>query len=408
MKNRVLALILALIMTLCLTACDTEVDRIPMSGADDVVVRVYDTEITKYQLYTQLSTFVAGYEMTMEDVLEEKALREKLVGDFISDMVVDYVWLNSYEDYGYDFNEAEQAEFEAEFEAYLESLDEVNKENFLAEGGKSDEFVEERLALRQKYFQMIGYTEEEFKEYQKAVFISDKVEDIILDEAVNITPETVEGYYNNLLKDGQKQMARTYTFTSADPVITVYCDDGYRYIKHLQLSFPSASVLSNAKLYSEGNISDLEKSIERDVAYIQDTIDEIRAKIDAGVDFDKLIEQYGDDEAMKLEPFKSRGYVVVQGDTSVIESYRNACDSLTDTEMVAECATYEGYFFVQAEEISGPAPMPFEEIKAEMTAELNAMEQNIQYSNITNELVGKLKESGDVMTDVESFFKGIV
>ena len=151
MKNRVLALILALIMTLCLTACDTEVDRIPMSGADDVVVRVYDTEITKYQLYTQLSTFVAGYEMTMEDVLEEKALREKLVGDFISDMVVDYVWLNSYEDYGYDFNEAEQAEFEAEFEAYLESLDEVNKENFLAEGGKSDEFVEERLALRQKY-----------------------------------------------------------------------------------------------------------------------------------------------------------------------------------------------------------------------------------------------------------------
>ena len=92
----------------------------------------------------------------------------------------------------------------------------------------------------------------------------------------------------------------------------------------------------------------------------------------------------------------------------MIESYRNACDSLTDTEMVAECATYEGYFFVQAEEISGPAPMPFEEIKAEMTAELNAMEQNIQYSNITNELVGKLKESGDVMTDVELFFKGIV
>ena len=61
MKNRVLALILALIMTLCLTACDTEVDRIPMSGADDVVVRVYDTKITKYQLYTQLSTFVADY-----------------------------------------------------------------------------------------------------------------------------------------------------------------------------------------------------------------------------------------------------------------------------------------------------------------------------------------------------------
>ena len=255
---------------------------------------------------------------------------------------------------------------------------------------------------------MIGYTEEEFKEYQKAVFISDKVENIILDEAVSITPETVEGYYNNLLKNGQTQMARTYTFTSADPVITVYCDEGYRYIKHLQLSFPASSVLSNARLFSEGNTSELEKAIDRDVAYIQDTIDEIRAKIKAGVDFDTLIEQYGDDEAMQIEPYKSNGYVVMQGDTSVIESYRNACESLTDTDMVAECTTYEGYFFVQAEEISGPAPMPFEEIKAEMTAELNAMEQNIQYSNISNELIAKLTESGDVMTDVESFFKGLV
>jgi histidinol phosphatase-like enzyme len=98
----------------------------------------------------------------------------------------------------------------------------------LAGGGKSDRFVEERMGLRTQYFKMLGYTEEEYKEYKKAVFISDKVEDIILAEAVNIPPETVEGYYNNLLKDGQTQMARTYTFTSADPVIQVYCPDGYR------------------------------------------------------------------------------------------------------------------------------------------------------------------------------------
>ncbi|MBR5558819.1 MAG: hypothetical protein IKU72_01060 [Oscillospiraceae bacterium] len=408
MMNRVLALILALIMLFTLTACDTEVDRIPMSGANDVVLRVFDTEVTKYQLYTQLSTFVGKYDMTMADVLEEKALREKLVGDFISDMVVDYVWLNSYEDYGYKFNQAEQDEFEKQFEEFLVSLDEVNKENYIAEGGKADRFVEERLSLRERYFKMLGYSEEEFKDYQKAVFISGKVEDLILAEAVNIPPETVEGYYNNLLKDGKNQMARTYTFTSADPVITVYCDQGYRYVKHLQLSFPAASILNNAKLYTEGNTADLQKSIDRDVAYIQNTIDEIRAKIKAGVDFDTLIEQYGDDEAMKLEPYKSRGYIVVDGDTSVIESYRTACESLTDTTMVGECATYEAFFFVQASEISGPAPMPFEEIKAEMTAELNAMEKNIQYSNITTELVNKLTESGDVMMDMDLFFKGLV
>jgi len=408
MKNRILALMLALVMTLCLTACDTEVDTLPISGSNEVVAKVYDTEITKYQMFTQLSTFVSEYDMTMEDILEEEALREKLAGDFINDMVVDYVWLHNYKDYGYEYTAEEEAEFEAEYEAFLESLDEVNKENFMSGGGKADDFVEERMALREKYFKMIGYSEADYKEYQRAVFISDKVEDIILDEAVYIPPETVEGYYNNLLKDGQKQMARTYTFTSADPVITVYCDDGYHYVKHLQLSFPAASILSNASLYSEGNTADLEKAIARDTAYLQKTIDEIRAKIAAGVDFDTLIAEYGDDEAMQVEPYKSRGYIVVDGDTSIIESYRKACESLTDTEMIAECSTYEGYFFLQATEISGPAPMPFEEIKAEMTAELNAMEKNIQYTNITNELLQNLTASGDVMVDIDRFFKGLV
>ncbi len=408
MRNRIIALVLALTMALSLTACSTQVETIPLRGSNDVVARVFDTEITKYQLFTQLSTFVSSYDMTMTDILEEEALREKLAGDFLTDMVIDYVWLYNHEDYGYDYNEAEQAEFEEQYEAYLESLDEVNKENFLAEGGKEDEFVEERLNLRTKYFKLMGYTEETFKEYKRAVFISDKVEDIILAEAVHITEDTVKGYYDNLIASGQTQMARNYTFTSADPVITVYCEDGFRYIKHLQLNFPASSIINNASLYSDGDTAGLEKAIASDVANMQDTIDEIRAKIDAGVDFDTLIEQYGQDEAMKVEPYKSRGYVVVTGDTSTIESYRTACESLTDTDMVAECATYEGYFFVKASEISGPAPMPVEEIKATMTSELNAMEMNIQYSNITTEIITNLEENGNAMMDLDLFFKGLV
>lgn len=408
MQNRIIALILALIMALTLTACKTTVDTIPMSGAKDVVARVYDTEITKYQLYTQLANFVSSYDMTMSDIMEEEALREKLASDFLNDMVIDYVWLYNYEDYGYDYNETEQAEFEEKYQNFLTNLDEVNKTEFLAEGGSEDDFVEKRLSLREKYFTLMGYTEETLKEYKQAVFISDKVEKLILAEAVDISEETVKGYYDNLIEAGQTTMARNYTFTSADPVITVYCDEGYRYVKHLQLSFPASSVLANASLYSDGDTAGLEKAIAQDTAALQDTIDEIRAKLDAGVDFDTLLEEYGQDEAMKVEPYKSRGYIVVTGDTSTIESYRTACETLTDTEMVAECATYEGYFFVQASEISGPAPMPFEEIKAPMTAELNAMEENIQYSNITTEIIENLIAEDNAEIDLDKFFKGLV
>ena len=113
---------------------------------------------------------------------------------------------------------------------------------------------------------------------------------------------------------------------------------------------------------------------------------------------------------MNQEPYKSRGYIAVVGDTAMVESYREACESLTDTEMVAECATYKGYWFLQASEINtnGPVPMPYEEIKPELTTELNAMEKSIQYTNISQALIKELTASGDIEIDLDKFYEDLI
>ncbi len=46
------------------------------------------------------------------------------------------------------------------------------------------------------------------------------------------------------------------------------------------------------------------------LAKLQPKIDEIQAKITAGEDFEKLIEEYGEDDGMKTEPTKTNGYYV--------------------------------------------------------------------------------------------------
>ena len=119
-----------------------------------------------------------------------------------------------------------------------------------------------------------------------------------------------------------------------------------------------------------------------------------------GDDFDALIEEYGEDSGMKTDVLKERGYIAVAGDTSLPDSYREACETLTDTEMVAECATYKGYWFLQASEIVDEGPMPFEEIKSELTGELTAVKQNLQITETSDALFDELVESGDIVCDI--------
>ena len=56
--------------------------------------------------------------------------------------------------------------------------------------------------------------------------------------------------------------------------------------------------------------ADLEKAEADCTANVQDRLDEVYAKIEAGDDFGALIEAYGEDPGMQNEPTKTRGYYV--------------------------------------------------------------------------------------------------
>lgn len=405
MLKRILCLVLALFLLFAFAACsivDT-IDQVP--NADAVVATAFGHTITKQQLYIAIANYIGNYDMTMEDIAKEPELQEKLVNDFVNDTVMDYVLTENAADYGYVYTAQDQEAFEAEFAEFLASLDENNKKNALEDGMTESQYENKRLDLRRQYFVLLGYdSEEQYKNYQECAFIAGKVESCI-SEAVTVDADAVRAYYDNMLTAGKTEMPVTYTFSISNPSIPLYCPKGYRYVKSLMLEFPAASVLANAEYYSNGETNKLNAAIDRDVAYIQDTIDEIRARLDAGDDFDALLEEYGKDNGMKMEPYKSHGYIAITGDSSMIPSYRDACERLTDTEMVTECATYKGYWFLQATEIVDEGPMPFDEICAAMTNELVAMKKNLQYSETTASLLDELKASGDVTIDTNNFFQ---
>lgn len=402
MLKRFTCLVFALVMLFVFAACAGQ--GAAESEEKTVIAKVYDHEITRQQAYIALASYVGNYNMTMEEIEQEPELQNKLVNDFLTEMIMDYALAENAPRYGYVFDDVEQQAFEASFTDFLYELDELNKADALEEGIPEDAFEDNKDAFRRKYFDALGYdSEEAYKEYRRAAYIADRVEELI-SASVTVDEDAVRAYYDNLIEAGETSMATSYTFSLSNPAITLYCEDGYRYVKCLLLSFPSASILTNAEYYTNGENDKLQSSINRDVMYMQDKIDEIRARIEAGEDFDKLIEEYGEDTGMKVEPYKSRGYIVVAGDSSVPDTYREACESLADTQAVAECATYKGYWFLQATEIVEEGPMPFEEIKTKMTNELTAMKKHLQYTETTEALLAELTESGDVVFDIEKYY----
>jgi|GEM_PF-4929693 len=404
MFKRLMALFTAALMVLTMTACQKKPKQLVTHG-DAVVARVYDTKITKLQLYAALASYVSNYKMTMSDITAESQLEDKLVSDFLNDMVMDYALAHDPSKYGYEYTDAEAAEFEAQYKEFLDQVDEANRTGAAALQKDSDQFVEKQLELRKQYFTLMGYTEDEYKEFQRCAFVAKRIKDTYINGAVNVDEATVKSYYDNMLKKGEKSMALTYTFSIDTPSLTLYCDKGYRYVKALLLAFPPQSVINNSKYYSSGDTDNLKKSIEQDTKDIQSTIDEVKAKLAAGQSFDSLVEEYGTDDGMKVEPYKSKGYIAVTGDTKMIPEYREACEKLTDTTMVSECATYRGYWFLQASEIVDKGPMPFDEIKGQLTKELTTMEQNIGYTQVSKSLIDQLEKSGDVEINLKNFYK---
>jgi hypothetical protein len=80
----------------------------------------------------------------------------------------------------------------------------------------------------------------------------------------------------------------------------------------------------------------LEALREAGIAKIQPKIDEIQVKIQAGEDFEKLIEEYGEDEGMQTEPTMTTGYYVSENSQMWDDAFTRASMALGQVGDVSE------------------------------------------------------------------------
>ena len=100
------------------------------------------------------------------------------------------------------------------------------------------------------------------------------------------------------------------------------------------------------------------------LAKLQPKIDEIQVKINAGEDFEKLIEQYGEDDGMKTEPTKTNGYYVSATSQMWDDAFTTAAMALAKVgDVSSPVLGQSGVHIIKYVADVTPGPVPLETIK---------------------------------------------
>jgi parvulin-like peptidyl-prolyl isomerase len=170
-----------------------------------------------------------------------------------------------------------------------------------------------------------------------------------------------------------------------------------------ELATQMADVIKEGKDKNSAEFVDLETKIiaaRADSAKVRDEwlkpakvkADEAAAKVLAGEDFDKLVDQYNEDPGMKSEPIKSQGYAVGKATTRFVEPFKTAALALVNIGDVSPVVASDmGYHILKLVGKLTPGTIPFEQVKDLCKAKALEEKQNSAYDVQVKDWVSKAK-----------------
>lgn len=267
------------------------------------------------------------------------------------------------------------------------------------EEAKEDPSIDPEAKAREEADKMIqeqyGITREQAYEEQYLEQARLKILDE-LGEAAEVTDEEVQAEYDKLLESqkeeftsdptkfyNQLKQAQSATSSTSDPV--VYQVSGYVNVKHVLISMDDETKDAITTLRNEGKDEEADAKREEGLAVIKAKADEVLKKAQDGEDFDKLIEEYGEDPGMKANVVKDEGYIVGK-DTGYMAEFEEGALSMENVGDITMVATDYGYHVMQLVKVyeEGPVEMN-DETRASLEAAIRSTKATAEWNTILAE-----------------------
>ena len=163
---------------------------------------------------------------------------------------------------------------------------------------------------------------------------------------VSLTDEAVSQEYDARVAADQEAFAADlsqYEDAVNSGTTVYYTPEGFRAVKHILL-LPSEeaqteldslnSQLSTAE--TDEDKAEIQAQIDAIFAEMEPTVEEIYARIEAGEDFDALIEEYGQDPGMQSGDSAENGYYVSADSTAWVQEFTDGAMSIPEIGGVSD------------------------------------------------------------------------
>lgn len=166
---------------------------------------------------------------------------------------------------------------------------------------------------------------------------------------VIVTDEALQAAYDALLASQKPMFTASleeyeYATMVGEPI--TYNPEGYRRVKQILLPFADATS-ANRAFELTGQIAGLDPTADAEqIAQLQAELDALYTELDAqaqtiitqlqgGADFDEMVAQYSQDDAMMFEPTKTTGYYISASSTQWAAEFVDGCMALEEPGQIS-------------------------------------------------------------------------
>ena len=242
-----------------------------------------------------------------------------------------------------------------------------------------EEEIARRLEEKRAYY---GLSTGEYRERIEKEALRSAVRKY-LEENYVPSEEDIQDFYDTNLADQKRLLEEDMNNFSvfARSNLTMYIPSGLRYVHSILIAIPT-DVRSEIMKLRAGSEEDQEKAqqmLDTELAKIEARANECYNKLQAGADFESLLDEYGDDPGMKQgAENREKGYILYEGDESYDKPFMEAAFALQkpgDTTALVPSAF--GYYIIRLDEITQEKTLSLEECRDNIQMYIkNEMAQN--------------------------------
>jgi len=381
--RKITAFIIVLVLGVSMVACGT-------SGSEDTVVaEVNGEKITKDEfdsLYDQIKQSYSITEEIENDPEQQEAIAE-LKADILEQIITEKLVVQKAKEAGFEVNEdilnEARREFEniiAEVAFQIEIMDSSAQENQDNEESQGKDYMSEAKAYIQEQLESIGQTEEEYIEFIAEQMVLDNyIEDLVKD--VKADQQEVQQYYEERL-EFQKNNISNIVYEEVE----LYAPEEAR-VKHILIMLAQEHIDEYNSLLSQEKTEEAQQYLEEKLKDIEPKALEVLEKAKGGEEFEKLIEEYGEDPGMEGN---DTGYLVRQ-DGSFVHEFEETAFKLEEGEISDLVASGFGYHIIKLYEKTPEKVYTLEEKYGELEEILSQQKKTDAWTLILEEWMESAK-----------------